>query len=174
MIVPAKNDSSWPISIILLLLGGGLVFFNWWMLQNPVIISPIFKVDTSKKWRTPDANSTTVVFMTKPLRTNNPILSRPVFTSTRRPPSIKPKPMKTPILKKPIVPTKSVKPKILGIMMFKGENQVFLKSPRKAKGVWIKAGEIIDGWKIMSIDDTGATLNSGPSNLSLKLYVDKR
>jgi hypothetical protein len=125
---------------------------------------------------------------------------RPLFTPDRKPfvPALPPPPIPTPppiavvedsttlppppvpVVKIPEVTTTVAPPpriedsgiSLVGIMVNGNETRTLLKSPQDPAGRWIKSGEIIDGWEVVSIEKALVVLRSGPTLAKLRLYKD--
>lgn len=99
-------------------------------------------------------------------------LARPIFFKDRRPykppPPKQPPPMK---ITKP-QPPPVTKPdfRLMGIAIISETRRVFLLSPEHQDGVWVKEGEVIEGWRIRQITSNTVTVNKSGRSFDLFLY----
>ncbi len=121
-------------------------------------------------------------FTPKPQSFYSDITKRPVFSESRRPPQPKPKPKpvrvvkpKPPVIRRP--PTVKVKPvisitsfKLIGVLINATTKKALIQSVRDKKEIWLRAGNSIQGWKLVSISDNNVIMESSGIKKELQLY----
>jgi hypothetical protein len=166
------------IAIGLLSACAGLGWFAVDLLRTPVSIG---EIEQHSPWA-PDLPSPPGEFAPRlPGGADPQLLSRLVFSPTRRPPEPRPpEPVASslpsiqtafdnaPAIDKP--PPEGVT--LQGVLIGGRLRQALIVSPDHLEGIWLKPGAEIGGWTLGRIEADRATLKSGKSQIEMTLYVD--
>jgi hypothetical protein len=110
----------------------------------------------------------------KPIEGYQQILARPVFFKSREPyvpPPPPPPPAPPPAVIMPPPPVVIDPGLVLGGIMIKNDvRKAFVFSRAGADGSWTAEGEEFMGWKVRSINGTGAKLEQQGRSIELQLY----
>jgi hypothetical protein len=106
----------------------------------------------------------------KPAEDYGQILAHPVFFKSREPFVLAPPPPPP----RPSVPppVALVDPGLVvgGVMLKSGVSKAYLVSQAGSGGTWVNEGETIQGWQVMSIDQSGVRLAQAGRAIELQLY----
>jgi hypothetical protein len=108
----------------------------------------------------------------KPITAYDQTLAHPIFSKSREPyVPPPPAPPPPPQVAKP-APPPIVDPGLTlgGIVITDESKMAFVISRTDPRGLWLKEGEDFQGWKLKSIETTGATLNQQDRSIELQLY----
>jgi hypothetical protein len=164
------SGSSRARIIGLLLLGAvvavlGLV--NWWVLTlEPGASSTASAAPAGLATAVPSAARPDE----RPLSDFAEIVSRPLFTATRRPyVPAEPTPVRA-----EAAPAEASRPppnvRLIGVVIDAGKKRALLRTPEQPRGRWVEEGETIDGWQVRSVRADAAILAFGPGTHELRLY----
>ena len=104
-------------------------------------------------------------------------VARPVFLRSRRPfqvivqQEVAPSPLaETEVLTPP--PLEFADLSLKGIVLNGYQKFALVTSSQIPDGMWLKTGDVINGWTITSLSPNAVTLQSGEQSTQLQLYVD--
>lgn len=156
---------------------GGIGYGIWQLEAHPVDISPLHDNGRPAAWQ-PDLNDgQEIVFRARPLSDFSHTLNRPLFELDRRPfvqAAVSPEPdPETPSEPEPAAPAEPPEQvKIMGIKIFHGTRQALIASKKHQNGHWVRKGDSIGGWRILSVHVSSAVISAGTERKTLTLYVD--
>ncbi len=104
--------------------------------------------------------------------------TRPLFSPTRRPwvaPPVEPVPVPVepePVEAQPVVAVATQPPQItlLGIDITPSGTKALTLKAGETDAVWMRAGELVDGWTVRQIKSTSIELENGSQSVTLELY----
>jgi len=155
----------------LLLLGAvvaALGLANWWVLTLEPGASS--SASAAPSGLTATVSSAARPLDERPLSEFAEIVSRPLFTATRRPHvPAEPTPVRAePAAAEPRRPPPNVR--LIGVVIDAGKKRALLRTPEQPRGRWVEEGETIDGWQVRSVQADAAILGVGPGTHELRLY----
>ncbi|MCI5075343.1 hypothetical protein [Oricola sp.] len=167
-----------PLGSLLLLVacvcGVGLLSNR--LLHYPVDISPI-TADAASVDQPPASAGTLLASPMRPATAFSQIVTRPLFSRTRRkftPPPVSAQPPQSAVAKRasPTPRKAEMRPpelKLLGVSMGAQQARVLLSS-KDAPPAWIASGMKIDDWTVETIDADGAVMTNDGRRFRLDLY----
>lgn len=141
---------------------------NWWLLTTPVEVTP-----TVEQSAAPTAAAEPVTLLPVAVSDDLPeTVSRPVFSSTRRPP----KPV---VAAEETVAVAAAKApenlELRGIMRHNPKRiSVLIRSSLNAPGSWVRVGEAVDGWIVREIHDDRAIVETNGQRYELQIPYRNR
>ena len=109
----------------------------------------------------------------RPLSAYDEIVNRPVFFEGRRYPKPQPAVTRAPVIAH--APPKAVPPPALGVRGVLIEQRVrraLITNP-SGRSDWLATGDVMDGWRVVSIDNAGVVVNQDGHEYVLGLHEAK-
>ncbi|MCC2103192.1 MAG: hypothetical protein KDJ20_03675 [Hyphomicrobiales bacterium] len=112
-----------------------------------------------------------------PIEAYEQVIARPVFFKSRSP-WIPPPAVAAPVPARPSANTEQEAgpepgdPSLRAVVLAAAVHKALVSTEQQPEGSWLKEGETVGGWEIISIDSTSATLRRGDKKKILKLYTD--
>jgi hypothetical protein len=158
-------------AIVLLILGGSSILLLKLtiaeILQDDGVSTP--KIEWTPTLSTSAERLTSVI----PLNAYQQTTAHPLFFKTRQPFVPPPPPPPPPPMASP--PPTVVDPGLAlgGVMINREARKAYLFRKLDRSGSWLSEGEEIMGWKVQSIDRSGATLQKDGRKIELPLYAQQ-
>jgi hypothetical protein len=148
-----------------------MAYLNWQVFTETIDSSPIAVPANSG---TADQSSNDALLappVTRPKSDFAQTLSRPLFSTNRRPVEHKPKPID------PRVQTARAstadKFQLIGVYLDQGDKgRALIRSGPNAIGTWMSIGEDIEGWRLREVKNDLAVIESGGQRKELRLYPE--
>ena len=154
----------------LALVAAGVACWSAW--TSEIDVSPITPAPAAALSRDGDAGTLALPLaaLLPPLETFRETLSRPLFSSTRRPVQAEIEPPQI----TPAPPPASVDGfRVLGVIRSsEAPPQALLATPEAPLGEWLRIGQRAVGWQLVEISDAGITLAAENIERKLSLYGD--
>lgn len=161
------------IFILILFTITGFSYVNWRLYVLEIDISPLEQQNSNAKKEAEVLEPTQLSYQKKPIALYQEIIARPVFRQSRQP--VKKRPVnvqKRKVVKPPPPPVRAITMnlELLGVMLQNNNQAALIRSPSKPNGIWKKAGDVMEGWKIRSITAEQVIIeNTGKKN-EIRLY----
>ncbi|NRP89015.1 hypothetical protein GFPCMMHI_04940 [Ensifer adhaerens] len=160
-----------PILVIgtglLLLVNGLLAFTGWRQATMPMMIAPSQRDLPRLFPNTIPRDAPTAI---PPEQRESEALTRPLFSSSRRP--YQP-PAAAPIapIEAPTVPDLTPPDYVLaGIFIDDGHHRALLRRRTETNALWFNEGDMIDGWRLASVESGKIALEANDRRVELELY----
>jgi hypothetical protein len=149
----------------------GLALLNWRVLDMEIDTSPVTPPGASNEAALAAAGDMPPAPSAAATAAFPETLARPLFRSNRRPPAAKPDEART--------AAKTAKPavalptdlKLIGIVKEKGQaERALIRSGASADGQWLQVGQIVEGWRLARIDDSGIVFEANGEERNLSLF----
>jgi hypothetical protein len=106
------------------------------------------------------------------------ILFRPLFMPNRRPyaapESAEPPPDTEPEMDQPASLPPPPSFTLKGVLLTEGSSMALISSPDEAHPAWLAPGSVLQGWRILRVEQNSVDLIAGTEVTTIKLYVDNR
>jgi hypothetical protein len=163
-----------PLTAIgLLILGGGSIALL--TLTAAEILQDDDVPRAKTEWTPKLSTSAERLSSATPLSAYHQTTAHPVFFKTRQPfvAPPPPAPPPPPVARPNLPPPPVVDPGLAvgGVVITSGAKKAYLFRKTDRTGSWLAEGEEIMGWKVQSIDSTGAKLQKDGRDLELPLYA---
>lgn len=157
------------LAIVLAGMNAALVAMAWQVLDAPVAAPDIQR----QKWTPPALAASPPRAPPPPIQSLAQSLDRPLLFRSRRPFVAKPPPPPPTAAPTPAAAPPGPAPVARGILMARGQGRILLMSDSAPNGLWLGAGDAMDGWTVIAVDGDGAQLRRGEILVRVELYSPK-
>ena len=155
----------------LALVAGALGYLNWVLWSRPIDISAIVSEATTQPETAKSDLASTSLAHPQPPGDLSQTTARPLFSANRRPPD--PKNVEVaqavPVSARPVTPPEQFQ--LMGIISAGQEpKKALIRLNNDPQGTWLPVGDALQGWRIQSITDDMAIIETEGRQYELHMY----